>query len=54
MVSCIKPKGWKEPAAALHNVRAIPQNVLIDGQGDIVASNLRGEALINKIQELLK
>lgn len=47
-------KGWKEPAAALYGVRAIPQNILIDGQGKIVASNLRGEALFNKIQELLK
>ncbi|MBD1426692.1 TlpA disulfide reductase family protein [Sphingobacterium arenae] len=47
-------KGWKEPAAALYGVRAIPQNILIDGKGKIVASNLRGEALFNKIQELLK
>ncbi|NGM66563.1 TlpA disulfide reductase family protein [Sphingobacterium sp. SGR-19] len=47
-------KGWKEPAAALYGVRAIPQNVLIDGQGKIVATNLRGETLFNKIQELLK
>lgn len=47
-------KGWKEPAAVLYNVRAIPQNVLIDEQGTIVASNLRGETLYKKIEELLK
>ncbi|MDR2271878.1 MAG: AhpC/TSA family protein [Sphingobacterium sp.] len=47
-------KGWKEPAAALYGVRAIPQNVLIDSQGKIVATNLRGETLFNKVQSLLK
>lgn len=46
-------KGWKEPAAKLYNVRAIPQNVLVDSQGKIVATNLRGETLFNKIQELM-
>lgn len=47
-------KGWKEPAAALYKVNAIPQNILIDEQGTIVASNLRGETLYKKIEELMK
>ena len=47
-------KGWKEPAAALYNVKAIPQNVLVDDKGKIVATNLRAEALYNKVGELLK
>jgi len=47
-------KGWREPAAVLYGVRAIPQNVLIDSQGKIVATNLRGETLFNKVQNLLK
>lgn len=47
-------KGWKEPAAALYSVRAIPQNVLIDDKGKIVATNLRGETLYEKIHELTK
>ncbi|SMG10163.1 Thiol-disulfide isomerase or thioredoxin [Sphingobacterium psychroaquaticum] len=47
-------KGWKEPAAALYGVRAIPQNVLIDANGNIVASNLRGETLFAKVQSLLR
>jgi len=47
-------KGWKEPAAALYNVRAIPQNVLVDSKGTIVATNLRAETLYNKVGELLK
>ncbi|WP_256007134.1 TlpA disulfide reductase family protein [Pedobacter deserti] len=46
-------KGWKEPAAALYNVRAIPQNVLVDSEGKIVATNLRAETLFNKVQQLL-
>lgn len=45
-------KGWKEPAAMLYNIRAIPQNVLVDSQGKVVATNLRAETLYNKIQEL--
>lgn len=47
-------QGWKEPAAVLYKVRAIPQNVLIDGNGKIVASNLRGDTLFNKVAQLLK
>lgn len=46
-------KGWKEPAAALYNVKSIPQNVLVDSQGKIVATNLRAETLFNKIRELM-
>ncbi|MNY26562.1 Thiol-disulfide oxidoreductase ResA [compost metagenome] len=47
-------KGWKEPAAALYNIKAIPQNVLVDSQGKIVATNLRAETLFNKVSELTR
>lgn len=47
-------QGWKEPAAMLYKVRAIPQNVLIDQSGKIVASNLRGDTLFNKVEQLLR
>jgi thiol-disulfide isomerase/thioredoxin len=47
-------KGWKEPAAVLYNIRAIPQNVLVDSNGKIIATNLRAETLYNKMQALLK
>ena len=47
-------KGWKEPAAALYGIRAIPQNVLVDDKGKVVATNLRAETLYDKIQELTK
>lgn len=46
--------GWKEPVAQLYGVLAIPQNMLIDNQGKIVATNLRGETLYHKIEQLLK
>ncbi|MDR2891043.1 MAG: TlpA family protein disulfide reductase [Alistipes sp.] len=47
-------KGWDCPTAALYGVRSIPRNMLIDKKGNIVAENLRGEALAAKLAELLK
>ena len=38
-------KGWKNEAGQLYGVKAIPQNFLIDPDGKIIASNLRGEHL---------
>jgi len=45
--------GFKEPAAMLYGIQAIPQNVLVDAHGVIVASNLRGDALMEKLMQLL-
>ncbi|MFD1771302.1 redoxin domain-containing protein [Sphingobacterium suaedae] len=45
---------WNSPVVELYSIRGIPQNYLIDPQGKIVASNLRGEALEQKLQEVLK
>ncbi len=47
-------KGWKNAAAELYSIRAIPQNLLIDPQGRIVAKNLRGEALETKLNEIMQ
>lgn len=44
---------WQEPIAQLYNVRAIPAAFLLDENGVIVAKNLRGEDLENKVKELL-
>ncbi|MGE9313062.1 redoxin domain-containing protein [Niabella sp. CJ426] len=41
-------------AAQLYGVNAIPQNFLISPEGEIIASNLRGSALDQKLQELFK
>jgi peroxiredoxin len=46
-------KGWDNSAAKLYDVHAIPQNYLIDPTGKIIAKNLRGEALLTKLKELL-
>jgi thiol-disulfide isomerase/thioredoxin len=47
-------KGWQSVPAAQYGVMGIPMNFLIDGDGIIVAKNLRGEYLDNKLKELLK
>jgi peroxiredoxin len=44
---------WNNAAAKKYNVRAIPQNFLIDPSGKIVAKDLRGDNLNNKLKELL-
>lgn len=45
--------GFDNQAAKDYAIQGIPSNFLIDAQGNIVASNLRGEALYEKIEELL-
>lgn len=47
-------KYWKSAGAAAYGVTAIPFTVLIDREGRIVAKKLRGEALEQKLKELLK
>ncbi|MBD1433440.1 AhpC/TSA family protein [Sphingobacterium sp. DN00404] len=44
---------FNSPVVELYAVRSIPQNYLIDPEGKIVASNLRGPALEQKLQEIL-
>jgi peroxiredoxin len=47
-------KGWNCPSAKLYNVSGIPKTFLLDPQGRIIATDLRGEALIAKMDELFK
>jgi peroxiredoxin len=47
-------KGWKNAAAEQYGIRAIPQNILVDPKGNIIAKNLRGDALEKKLEEVLK
>lgn len=44
---------WNNSAAQLYNIKGIPQNILVDPQGKIVARNLRGPALEAKLCEIL-
>jgi peroxiredoxin len=46
-------KFWDNAAAKLYKVQAIPFNLLIDPAGKIIAKNLRGEALEQKLCEIL-
>ena len=46
-------QGWQNAAAAEYGVRSIPANFLIDAEGKIVATGLRGDELKAKIAELL-
>ncbi len=46
-------KYWNNQAAALYYVSSIPANFLIDPNGKIIAKDLRGDDLENKLKELL-
>jgi peroxiredoxin len=46
-------KGSGNAAAILYQVASIPMNFLIDPSGKIIARNLRGEALLQKLAEVL-
>lgn len=45
-------KGWQSAHAALYSVTSIPQTLLIDRKGNIIARNLRGEQLGEKLKEI--
>ncbi|WP_210420721.1 peroxiredoxin [Chitinophaga sp. XS-30] len=45
---------WNNAVAKLYMVRSIPQNFLIDPHGKIIAKDLRGKALISKLEETFK
>lgn len=47
-------KGWDNAAAKLYGVRGIPANFLLDPEGRILAHNLRGEKLSEKLEEIFK
>ncbi len=47
-------KFWQEPIAKKFGIRSIPATFLLDENGVIVAKNLRGQALEDKVAELLQ
>jgi peroxiredoxin len=47
-------KFWNNEAAALYKISSIPQNLLIGPDGKIIAKNLRGEDLQQRLEALLK
>lgn len=47
-------KGWNSVPAAMYQVRGIPASWLIDGDGIIIAKNLRGQVLTQTLEALKK
>ena len=47
-------KGWKSVAAQQYQIQSIPCTILFGPDGKVVASDLRGEALAEKLSTLLK
>lgn len=45
-------KGWSSEGAKLYGVKSIPQTYLIDKEGKVIAKNLRGEMLEQKLKEI--
>ena len=45
-------KAWKSAAASIYGISAIPANILLDGEGKIVATDLRGNALGAKLKKV--
>ena len=46
-------KQWNTPMTSLYGFSSIPHTVLIDTEGKIIATGLRGESLEQKLKELL-
>jgi len=46
--------GWKSEAALTYSVTSIPATYLVDQDGKVVAKNLSGSSLLNKLDEILK
>jgi peroxiredoxin len=47
-------KGWKSPVVAEYGIRAVPTSFLLDKDGKIIAKDLRGEKLEEKLKELMQ
>ena len=47
-------KKWNSAAVGLYGFDGIPYNVLLDPQGKIIGTELRGEALLQKLGDVLK
>ena len=47
-------KYWNSVVVPLYKIESIPTNFLLDKDGKIIASNLRGEQLEKKLSEILK
>jgi peroxiredoxin len=46
-------QGWDNEVSKMFKITAVPSNILIDREGKIIALNLRGQALNQKLAEIL-
>jgi thiol-disulfide isomerase/thioredoxin len=47
-------KFWKNEVALMYGINSVPQNILVNPEGIIVAKNLRGEDLLEKLKVFVK
>lgn len=47
------PNGWKAPLATKYGINAIPRMFLVDKEGKLISTSLRGRALEDKVRELM-
>ena len=47
-------RGWRSVAAGAYNIQSIPTAILFNPQGFVVTSNLRGEKLARKLEEIFQ
>ena len=46
-------QGWKNSTSDQYGIKAIPSNLLLDKDGKIIAKNIFGKKLIDKLSELM-
>ncbi|MFO7899117.1 MAG: redoxin domain-containing protein [Planctomycetota bacterium] len=54
VVTWEEPGGWKNPVARLYGIQSIPATYLLDKDGKVVATDLRGPALEAHLKKLFK
>ena len=47
-------KGWNQPLIKSQNIQSLPSNLLLDKNKRIIARDIRGKELIDKVKELIK
>jgi thiol-disulfide isomerase/thioredoxin len=45
-------KGWKDAVAVRYGIQSIPASFLLDPQGHLIAKDLRGDALMQKLERI--
>ena len=47
-------KGWNQPLVKSQNIQSLPSNLLLDKNKRIIARDIRGKELIDKVKELIQ